>query len=197
MEVGQDIYFWRHPGGEDRCLITAHGGFLPFTGSFRPADIDPRIRVFFYARENTLLADPGLSVLDGNYHPTNIPTEGDSVTNYLLSKFQVSEDAKAGEKYSHIENKIESQVNWEAMFNDLPDDARGKYVQLRQEMMRVHIVTIRNRPAINPVGTSLKSVVERVFAQEVVTQFYCSFCRGNMLNLRAATTHAARSSPAP
>jgi hypothetical protein len=194
VQIDDDIYFWRHPLGGDQCLISSHGGFLPFVGSFRPADIDPRIRLYFYAREYTMLADPGLKVLDGNYHPRNIPTEGDSVTNYLLSKFQVGENAKKGEKYSDIENKISSQVDWEDMFNDLPEDARGQYVQLRQEMMKVHIVTIRKRVTNRAVGTTLKSVVERVFAREQVTQFYCSFCRNNMLNPFAFTTKASRSS---
>jgi hypothetical protein len=191
VPIGDDVYFWRHPLGGDRCLISSHGGFLPFTGSFRPADIDARIRLYFYAREYTTLADPGLKVLDGNYHPRNIPTEGDDVKNYLLSKFQVGEDAEKGEKYEDIRNKISSQVDWEDVFNELPDDARGQYVQMRQEMMKVHIVTIRKR-ATNLAGTTLKSVVERVYRQERVTQFYCSFCRNNMLNPFAMTTNATK-----
>jgi hypothetical protein len=43
VEIDKDVYFWRHPVGEDRCRITAHGGLLlrRCRKAARPATVPP------------------------------------------------------------------------------------------------------------------------------------------------------------
>ena len=196
IAVGEDLYLWRHPQGGNRCLISAHGAYAAFKGNFRPADVGSDVRLYFYSDHGYVLSDPGINVLDGNRRPVNIPTEGDSVPNYILSKYQVHNNAGGrGETYETVRDKIRRDTEWENTVNRLSEGEQQTYIQMRATMIRAHIITIRRRTSVFS-QVALKDLVTRVHGIDLdgtrITELHCSFCRSNMFNPFAKSQQAPR-----
>jgi hypothetical protein len=180
-EIGKYLRFFASSVGGDKCLISAHGGYVKNNSSFKLSSIGQGTTVFFYGEHTKVLSDPGLDLLAKRpvivqQHPA---PDGDDIMDYVLSKYQ-GKHSGAGETYSKITTKLAFDATRKASYEA---EDTWEYVLRTPAIKRIydslatsHVVTIRNRWWKSDI--SLKYVIETVRAlKPAVTEFHCSFCR--------------------
>lgn len=189
VKLGESMYLFRSATNSSDCLISAHGGYISESRSFR---VPANTTILFYGDHGAALLDPQINsfarrVAEAN--PVETFTSDQWCRNYLLTKYQGAHAGSSGkdtvETYSQVASQVATsdKVRSSKFQQMLKNSGKSQQIQLENLMGNWggSILTIRNRWNVL-LGVPLSRAIEAAKKESSsIRVFHCVFCRSYML----------------